>query len=193
MLNIAKYLISTSANGPGKRACVWVQGCHRKCDGCCNVNYQPFVKKELIYAEDLAEKIIYDILTYNLRGITFSGGEPLYPFNHAPIIKFLKKVKEKIKDFDVFVFTGYSFQELNNSIFNNIMNYIDLLIAGPYIKEQINKKGIVASLNQFIIRKTDKFNDVTNFDLTYGERVIELHNYSDEAYITGLCSPEDFN
>ena len=33
-LNIFKILNKTTAEGPGKRFCLWVQGCSRHCRGC---------------------------------------------------------------------------------------------------------------------------------------------------------------
>ena len=35
-LNIAKMIDVTQAEGPGLRTAIWVQGCLKRCVGCCN-------------------------------------------------------------------------------------------------------------------------------------------------------------
>ena len=36
LLNIANIVEATEAEGPGLRFVVWVQGCLKRCQGCCN-------------------------------------------------------------------------------------------------------------------------------------------------------------
>ena len=33
-LRVHRFLPITEAEGPGKRACIWVQGCLIRCEGC---------------------------------------------------------------------------------------------------------------------------------------------------------------
>ena len=35
-LNVAKIIDVTQAEGPGLRTAIWVQGCLKRCVGCCN-------------------------------------------------------------------------------------------------------------------------------------------------------------
>ena len=35
-LNIAKIIDVTQVEGPGLRTAIWVQGCLKRCVGCCN-------------------------------------------------------------------------------------------------------------------------------------------------------------
>ena len=46
-LNLASLRLSTESEGPGKRLALWVQGCERRCPGCCNPNMQE-IRKNMI-------------------------------------------------------------------------------------------------------------------------------------------------
>ena len=45
-INLAKIIELTEAEGPGLRTAIWVQGCLKRCKGCCNGQFL----KILLYA-----------------------------------------------------------------------------------------------------------------------------------------------
>jgi anaerobic ribonucleoside-triphosphate reductase activating protein len=63
-------------NGLGCRVTIWVAGCSHHCKGCQNRETWPF-KSGRPFSSDDKEKL-FDILSRDyIKGITFSGGDPL--------------------------------------------------------------------------------------------------------------------
>ena len=56
-INLASIRLCTESEGPGKRTAVWVQGCQRRCPGCCNPHMQEKRKNKIIDTEDLVNLI----------------------------------------------------------------------------------------------------------------------------------------
>ena len=80
-------------NGDGLRVVLWVSGCNHQCEDCQNpVTWDltgglPFDEK----AEDeLFEALAPDYIS----GITFSGGDPLHPFNREEVLRLKDELKE---------------------------------------------------------------------------------------------------
>ncbi len=43
-LNLASIRMCTESEGPGRRLAIWVQGCKKRCTGCCNPDMQEIKK-----------------------------------------------------------------------------------------------------------------------------------------------------
>lgn len=138
-------------DGPGLRAVVWTQGCVHNCKGCHNPQTHDICGG---YEID-SKEIIFQINKLRLhRGITLSGGEP---FMQSEALIDIAKESKKC-NLDVWVYTGYTYEELidkkNPSYFNNInlLRNIDVLVDGRFIesKKDISLK-FRGSQNQRII------------------------------------------
>ena len=72
-LRVHRLLDATDAEGPGRRACVWVQGCSIRCHGCFNPHTWNTRGGTVRHVAELAEAIgaVPDI-----EGLTLLGGEP---------------------------------------------------------------------------------------------------------------------
>jgi anaerobic ribonucleoside-triphosphate reductase activating protein len=186
-LYMAQYLPCSKANGPGKRSVVWVQGCDKRCINCCNEQFQEFYKINPINIDELSNNIIKDYSKYSLRGITFSGGEPLHKLHKQAIQKLIKTLKDKI-NIDIMAFSGYSDEEIPDWS----SDYFDMIISGPYIEKLNSKKGIISSSNQKIIRYNNKFDDISDNELINNERIIEINLDKDNNIIvSGLISVDN--
>ncbi len=109
---IHNRIANSTANGPGERVVVWVQGCSLACSGCWNSETHPFVKDKDMLISELADWI----LNQNVEGVTFSGGEP---FQQAPALELLISfIKERRPELSIGSFTGYTLQELRDGKFN---------------------------------------------------------------------------
>lgn len=117
-------------DGPGFRFVVFTQGCPHHCPGCQNPQtHDP----EGGYWEDtdvLLEKMKKDPL---LKGVTLSGGEP---FEQAEaLVEFAEKVHEN--GFDVFAYSGYTFEQLtagakNRPAWLELLKLCDILVDGRF-------------------------------------------------------------
>ena len=179
-LNIAKILEKSSVNGPGIRAVIWFQGCNRHCNGCINDSMWSFEEKQLFTPEKLYKEVIS---IKGIEGITLTGGEPL--LQAKSLIPFLRKVRKA--NLSVICFTGYEIGELTNEYQIKLLDSIDVLISGPYIKDlQENYLSLRGSSNQKLIFLTYRYN---KDDLTKDQEV-EIILDENEIIITGFPSKE---
>ena len=125
------------ANGIGFRVSLFVSGCARNCPGCFNQEAQnPDFGKPF---DDKAKKKIFKELEHEwCKGVSFLGGEPLSKLsdNRKVVIELAKEIREKFPDKTIFLWSGYLFEEiLEDKDMKGILDYIDVLIDGPFIEE----------------------------------------------------------
>lgn len=118
------------ANGVGFRVTLFVSGCSHKCKGCHNKetwdeNYGK------LFTEDIKQQIFRELEKYYMNGLTITGGDPLYPKNITQITELCKEIKNKYPNKTIWLYTGYLYEEIKDL---EILNYIDVLIDGPYIE-----------------------------------------------------------
>lgn len=141
-MNYAAIKKRDIANGIGVRVSLFVSGCTHHCKNCFNRETWDFSFGEK-FTED-TENLIFEYLSPSfVNGLSLLGGEPFEPQNQAVLTKFLKKVKEKYPDKDIWCYTGYLFDKelLNESrarceYTDEMLSYIDVLVDGRYIEEQ---------------------------------------------------------
>ena len=144
-LNIFKILNKTTAEGPGKRFCLWVQGCSRHCRGCHAKSTWSHNINKLMDVDEVFNLIKSQT---DIEGVTFLGGEP---FEQAQALSLLaQKVKET--GLSVMTFSGNSYEDLKNSkdIFvQKLLKYTDLLVDGEFREDCFDlSRPWVGSKNQ---------------------------------------------
>jgi anaerobic ribonucleoside-triphosphate reductase activating protein len=154
ILRIHHVLFSSQANGPGKRAVVWLQGCSFRCPGCFNTVLQNPAGGHEMPISMLAENLIAH--KTEIEGITVSGGEPIEQIE--PLIKLFSIIKKKTQ-FSVLLFSGHTLekiQTMDNGA--NLLSFVDVLVDGPYDKNLANPIGTwPSSANQNIILLTSRY------------------------------------
>lgn len=162
-MKVAGFYDESIANGLGWRCVLFVSGCPHHCPGCHNKEAQDFSYGKNFKPEIYLEKIKNNSI---LKGLTFSGGEPLCEENITEVYNFLQEVKKIRPDFNYWCYTGYTLEELlkrNDSITNAFLKEIDVLVDGRFIESlkdpDIYFKG---SKNQRIIdlKKTFEANKI---------------------------------
>ena len=152
-------------DGPGLRTVIWTQGCGHHCEGCQNPQTWDFNGGGLVPVDMVLSAI--DELEYQ-KGITFSGGDPMYQPEACNIIaKYARK-----KGYDIWVYTGFTYEELldlskKKPIYKEFLKNIDVLVDGPFIMEQRDLSLLFrGSRNQRLIDipKTLLKNKVVLFD-----------------------------
>lgn len=133
-MNYMSIIKSDINNGEGLRVSLWVSGCEHKCAGCHNTHTwdrsagQPFT--ESTYKE------LYKALTTGItRGLTIIGGEPLTDYNYGAVLALVKRLKGELPNLNIWVYTGYYYDELVEENKVDIFDYIDVLVDGRYEKE----------------------------------------------------------
>ena len=118
-------------NGPGNRFVLWTQGCPLKCAGCFN---EPTHDINGGFDTDIARLAERINRTEGIRGVTFSGGEPLL---QAEAVSKLIGLLDK--NLDVLLFSGYTFDEIKvDSGKMKVMHQIDAALLGRYNKNLVH-------------------------------------------------------
>lgn len=167
MINLNCYALCTMAEGPGKRFCLWVQGCLRNCPGCCNAHMQPLELHCLIPVDELCRMIEHSEAENNLEGITLLGGEPMLQASS------LSKVAHfaQSRNLSVMTFTGAVFAdctEVNYPGSTELLKYTDVLIDGDFRQDCIDEtRNWIGSTNQVFHYLTNRYDSSIETDERY--------------------------
>ena len=137
------------ANGPGVRVSLFVSGCRNHCPGCFNPEAWDFHFGKPFTNE--TEDVIIEALRPSwIQGLSILGGDPFEPENEAALIPFIRRVREQLPDKDIWIYSGYTFDELEG---RELLRYADVLVDGPFIEAE-KDAGLAfrGSRNQRIIR-----------------------------------------
>ena len=174
-MRIDSKLESSTVNGPGDRAVIWVNGCNLKCKGCWN---------EHTHAIDTSKNIDkYDLLVWlrqlfkeqKIEGVTFSGGEPLQQVYDLGLLT--RTLKREMPELSIGLYTGYTLNELESGRFSWFYNDgqpgapglskdlwhilkgdIDFAIMGRFNQQQLDTtRPYCSSRNQEIVLFSDDY------------------------------------
>jgi anaerobic ribonucleoside-triphosphate reductase activating protein len=174
----------TDVEGPGKRFAIWVQGCLKRCKGCCNPEIWPLIPIQIIPVTDLIEKIISAKKKYGIEGITFIGGEPFLQAKGLSVIASFCKNNE----LSVIAFTGYKLDELHKMSLENtdeLLQNCDMIIDGEFQCGNLdNERNWIGSKNQKVHYLTDFYNRGIEYDKSFCDG-IELRINKKRIVING--------
>jgi len=154
ILRLHRFVSRTRAEGPGVRACLWVQGCAIRCVGCFNAHMWP---------ADGGEEVDVDVLggtvlgTPGIEGVTFLGGEP---FEQAGALARLARLVRE-EGLSVMTFTGHRYEDLascGDPDCAELLAATDLLVDGPYDRRRPDtRRPWTGSTNQRFWFLTDRY------------------------------------
>lgn len=137
-------------DGEGLRGVIWFQGCKHNCFGCHNPEthdmFSGIETSTSIVKKEIDKFIIQD-------GVTLSGGDPF--FQLEAMLDICTYIKQK--KLNIWVYTGYTFEEIidlakNNKIYLDILETIDVLVDGRFVlKDKSLSILFRGSTNQRII------------------------------------------
>lgn len=120
-------------NGSGIGVALFTQGCPYHCKNCFNPETWDF-DKGTDWTEETENNIIELLKPEYITRLSILGGEPLIERNIAPLTALLKRVKSVYPDKQVWLYTGGDFEVLEG-LYEEIFQYIDILIDGRYIDD----------------------------------------------------------
>ncbi len=170
--------------GVGKRIGLWFQGCSIRCKGCMSKYTWNFDEKYKTNVED----VLKEIFSFNVKKITISGGEP---FDQSEALEYiLKKLKENNFD-DILVYTGYEYDELAKK-YKNILDYIDVLIAGRFIEGLESNYIWKGSENQKMYIFNKKLEKIYNdYKKKKKDKRLQIVEKNNDIYILGIPYQKD--
>ena len=140
-------------DGPGFRYVLFVQGCPHHCHGCHNPESWSFDAGRDMTVGEIFDQILENP---NLRGVTFSGGEPFE--QTGALLDLAKLCKEA--GLTLMSYSGYTLEELEarkDKETDELLGMLDMLVDGRY-DESLRNLTLVycGSENQRVIdmRKT---------------------------------------
>ena len=165
-MKISSILYGTKANGPGLRACVWVQGCSILCPGCINPHTHSFDGGQKADPDDLAKHII-EYAHPGVDGVTLSGGEPMS--QAISVYSLICSIHAYRPNWSVGLFSGYTLTELITGQYDlreplhldtpgirsllwtdQIKPHLDWSVTGRYDRSR-PPKGFCSSANQHLL------------------------------------------
>ncbi|GAA0460119.1 radical SAM protein [Paractinoplanes deccanensis] len=158
-VRVARFVERTTAEGPGERTAVWVQGCTIRCPGCFNPHLFTTRGGTPAPPAELAARV----LAAGTDGLTLLGGEP---FEQAAG---LAAVAAAVRDAGrtVMTFTGYDHEDLLHLAGQGrddvaaLLAATDLLAAGPFRRDLLDHdRPWVGSTNQRLVALTDRIEAV---------------------------------
>ena len=160
-MRVNKITYPELSNGIGFRITVWVSGCVHHCKGCHNPETWDFNGGREFTDADKEE--IFKLLTIPyLKGVTFSGGDPLC--SYEDVLSFAKELKEKFPDKDIWVYTGFKFEYVAEHM-SEILDYVDYIVDGKFEEEERDVSlAFRGSKNQRIWKKEEEGFKVIDLD-----------------------------
>lgn len=187
-LRTHRFVPHTVAEGPGERACLWVQGCPIRCPGCAVPWTWDADGGEWADVEEIAARILAGPA---VEGVTFLGGEP---FEQAEALAVLGR-RLRDEGLSVVTFTGYTMEKIRRSTragWHELLGVTDLLIDGPFRRRELDLgRPWVGSSNQRYHFLTDRYRSIEP-ELRSLPNRLELRLYPDgRIEANGMITQED--
>lgn len=117
-------------NGPGIRRVLFSQGCIHNCEGCFNQDTHSFDGGKLLDMDKIVDDIRKNPI---LKGVTFSGGDPLEQADKFAYIA--DEVKKA--GLNIWCYTGYTFEYIlqhqsERKGWHDLLQHIDVLVDGKF-------------------------------------------------------------
>jgi anaerobic ribonucleoside-triphosphate reductase activating protein len=126
LLNVARWVDRSEANGPGVRFVLWLQGCPFRCEGCWNPDTWDFTAGKRLSVDDIMEVIAG---VRGIEGVTVTGGEP---FAQASALRCLVS-RIRSAGLSVMVFTGHEMDELRSDVARQVLAATDIVVTGRFV------------------------------------------------------------
>lgn len=189
---VARILSPVHSLGPGERVCVWTQGCSKQCVGCISPELQPFIGKEI--EENILANVIIQVAQKNgCKGITISGGDPFE--QPVSLLKLLKLLRNEFDD--ILIYTGYELSIIQSGLVGAeakmCLEYIDVLIDGPYVDELNFKDCVLKGSSNQKIHLINKELGPRYAEYMKQGRILESFVHNQNTIITGIFNKEELN
>jgi anaerobic ribonucleoside-triphosphate reductase activating protein len=158
-MNYGQVFYADTANGIGARISLFVSGCTHHCPGCFNEETWDFNFGDP-FTREVEDDIIEHLRPSYIDGLSLLGGEPMEAQNQRALLPFLERVKHEVPHATVWIYSGYTFEELldtenrrcHTEATRRILELADILVDGKFIlAEKDVKLRFRGSRNQRIL------------------------------------------
>ena len=142
-MNYGKIYYCDVANGIGCRTALFVSGCTHHCRECFNPETWDFDYGKP-FTNETESAIIDSLRPAHIDGLSILGGEPMELSNQKVIRPFLERVKKEAGHATVWIYSGYTFEELTDADNKRchgddtaaILSLTDVLVDGEFVAEK---------------------------------------------------------
>ena len=144
-------------NGLGFRVTLWISGCSLGCPGCQNHMGWDF-KAGKEFTDETYQELVEKLNKPYIKGLTLSGGNP----SESPeVVNVIKCLKNDLPEKDIWLFSGFTLEELKEQGKTELLGLIDVLVDGRFIlSERDTSLAFRGSRNQIIWMKDPEGNFV---------------------------------
>ena len=154
------------ANGLGVGVVLWCQGCRMGCPECHNPETWDINGGQPFTTESMNELFAALDKPY-IKRLTISGGHPLEPENTDGVLDVIKQVKARYPQKAIWLYTGWTIEELYQKHMEYVLQDVDILVDGRYVAQLRNVAlPYRGSENQRVIdvKKSREANKIILFD-----------------------------
>lgn len=152
-MNYSTIIVDDLINGEGVRVSLFVSGCSHGCEECFNEAAWDY-RYGNTFGSDEVQKILDAISKPYVSGLSLLGGDPLMPKNIDTVLELCKVFKEVYPDKNIWCWSGYTLEEIQDNHASEILKYVDVLVDGKFVLELKNLKlPFRGSENQRVLRK----------------------------------------
>ncbi len=161
-IRYARFLPATDAEGPGRRAALWLQGCSIRCPGCFNPHLWADRGAALVPTSEFAAGLVDQARAAGSQGLTLLGGEPFEQAAASAVVA--RSFREA--GLSVMTFTGYLHRDLqrwsaDREDIAGLLAATDLLADGPYLQDRPDlQRPWIGSTNQGLTALTGRYRDL---------------------------------
>lgn len=146
------------ANGEGVRVTLFVSGCTNCCEGCFQPQTWDFEYGQP-FTQETEERLLKLLEPDYINGLTLLGGEPFEPCNQRALLPFVKRVKDRFPQKNIWAFSGFTLEQLlccephpRCEVTDDLLGHIDVLVDGRFeIEKQNIRLRFRGSENQRIL------------------------------------------
>ncbi len=142
-MNYATIKFNDIANGTGVRVSLFVSGCTHRCKGCFNAEAWDFDYGEP-FTREVEERILAALDHGYVDGLSLLGGEPMEPAHQRVLLSFLKEVKERFPNKNIWCYTGYLLDEelldpagrAHTEATDELVRLLDVVVDGRFEEDK---------------------------------------------------------
>lgn len=115
-------------NGDGLRVVLWVAGCAHACPGCHNPETWD-AAGGIPFDQAAKDELFAELEKDYVSGVTFSGGDPLFPANRETVGALCREIRQRFPDKTIWLYTGYRWEQIEEL---EMIDTVDVLVDGRF-------------------------------------------------------------
>ena len=115
-------------NGDGLRVVLWVAGCAHACPGCHNPETWD-AAGGIPFDQAAEDELFAELEKDYVSGVTFSGGDPLFPANRETVGVLCREIRQRFPDKTIWMYTGYRWEQIREL---PVLDTVDVLVDGRF-------------------------------------------------------------